>query len=114
MLNHTYAFGLHFQCSRGRTVGRPLSTKIQKVRTFFLTQESWDAHIFDPRHQKHAKGHSLGVKGPLKFRVKESKGTLKILVLREHCNQTFSLYVWMSVRLALEITCIRKDVSNAF
>ena len=39
------------QCSRGRTVGRPLRTKIRKVRTFFLTQESWDAHIFDPRRQ---------------------------------------------------------------
>ena len=39
------------QCSRGRTVGRPLRTKIRKVRTFILTQESWDAHIFDLRRQ---------------------------------------------------------------
>ena len=48
-----------FQCSRGRTVGRPLRTKIRKVRTFFLTQESWDAHIFYPRRQKYEKGRSL-------------------------------------------------------
>ena len=47
------------QCSRGRTVGRPLRTKIRKVRTFFLTQESWDAHIFYPRRQKYKKGRSL-------------------------------------------------------
>ena len=52
-------FIFYSQCSRGRTVGRPLRTKNRKIRTFFLTQESWDAHIFDPRRQKYAKGRSL-------------------------------------------------------
>ena len=53
-MNH-FPFLLFFnsglQCSRGRPTGRPLRTKIRKIRTFFLTQESWDARIFDPRRQ---------------------------------------------------------------